>query len=101
MKTKKPKTKTAIGTITNQLRKIWLWSPERRAALRRAGIGKKCACEECGKTVEEGAKLEVHHVTPCSLTKEAKRIHERLFNSEFDVLCHDCHQTTHAKEEGI
>ena len=95
MKKKKPLTATRVSTITNALRRIWLWSPERRAALKRAGIGKACACEECGITVGEGAKLEVHHVDPCDMTKLAKKVREKMFNTEFDVLCQECHRDVH------
>ena len=92
----KPKKKRKfypVAVITSALRKVWLWSPLRREALK---IANNC-CEECGAAKKDGAKLEVHHTIPCDLTKEAKRIAEKLFPpvETLDVLCHNCHQERH------
>lgn len=97
-KRKKSATTTPVARITNMLRRIWLWSPERTAVVKRAG-GK---CEECecelSKTAKEFEKtgnprLEIHHVEPVDMTELAKLIHRRLFPGAdgLDCLCRSCH----------
>lgn len=98
-KEKTPLTTTPIGRITAMLRKIWMWSPERAAAMKRGAKH----CEECGcegvptkKDAEKTGKkrLEVHHVIPCDMTELAKLIHKRMFPGveNLDCLCTDCHK---------
>jgi hypothetical protein len=46
--------------ITSALRRIWLWSPMRREAIKRArDNGNKC--EKCSKT---DSKLQIDHIVP-------------------------------------
>jgi len=97
-KKKKPLTATPVGRITAMLRKVWMWSPERAAVMKRAAKH----CEECGcsgvatKKEQEkkgGARLEVHHVVPCDMTELAKYIHKRMFPGadNLNCLCQECH----------
>jgi len=98
-KKKKPLTATPVGRITAMLRKIWMWSPERAAIMKRGAKH----CEECGcegvqtKKQEEAtgkARLEIHHIVPCDMTELAKLIHKRMFpgNDNLDCLCIPCHK---------
>jgi len=102
---KKPakKKSTPVGRITNALRRIWLWSPERAEVVKRAGK----YCEECGvegvfnrKDADKTGKprLEIHHVEPCDMTQLAKMIHKRMFPGadKLDCLCVDCHRKADA-----
>lgn len=100
---KKPLTKTPVGRITIALRKIWMWSPERREVMKRAGKH----CEECGtecvETIKQQQKtgkprLEIHHVEPCDMTALAKMVHAKMFpgSDKLDCLCQDCHKEAEA-----
>lgn len=91
---KKRKPVSYVSRVSSALRRIWLWSELRRTALKQADH----CCEECGASKKDGAKLEVHHSEPVDMTKEAKRICDKLFPpiETLDVLCKDCHRERHA-----
>ncbi len=85
---------TKRGAITRVLRKLWMWSPERYEAMRRAGH----SCEKCGvkKSVAKGKeqKLEVHHKKgEIDWDKIIKVIREELLcdPDELEALCPECH----------
>lgn len=97
-KKKLPLTATPVARITSMLRKIWTWSPERAAVMKRSGG----YCEECGlpgsKTKKQqikngGKRLEVHHCAPCDMTELAKLIHKRMFPGAelLTAVCEECH----------
>ena len=96
---RKPRTKTQVSLIANMLRKIWSWSPERSAVVKRANKH----CEECGVPVAStkkeqekkgGRRLEIHHIDPVNMTELAKLIHKRLFPGADKLLglCQKCHK---------
>ena len=92
-----------VSTITAALRKIWMYSSQRRAIIKRANG----CCEECGiegvfnrKDADKTGKprLEIHHVEPCDMTQLAKMVHKRMFPGadKLDCLCVDCHRKADA-----
>lgn len=100
---RKTRTKTNVSLITNVLRRIWSWSPERAAVVKRA----KGHCEECGEPVaatkkeqekKGGRRLEIHHLEPVKMTDLAKMIHARLFPGpdKLLALCEQCHKEADA-----
>ena len=98
-KKRKPLTATPVGRITAMLRKIWMWSPERAAAMRKAPrkICEECGCEGVETKIQEEKtgkpRLEIHHAEPCDMTELAKLIHRRMFPGadKLDRLCQRCH----------
>lgn len=104
-KVKKPKQRTRPCDIRSMVRKLWMWSPERRAALKMYDNH----CAECGvkasKSKSHPVVLEVHHVEPI-----AKAVEEiiRLFFAHILVppdklrpLCPSCHALEHEKAVDI
>ena len=95
--------------IRGALRKIWLWSPQRRAALKRAKWNgtRFYRCQECHLPTE---KPEVDHVVPVGKTPGAKGALDaswdfliaRLFVHEdgLRVLCRPCHQNITQAQKG-
>jgi hypothetical protein len=103
LKKKKPRTKTQVSTIASAIRRIWQWSPEKAAIVKRANKH----CEECGEPVsntkkqqekKSGKRLEIHHLEPVKMTDLAKMIHARLFPGADKLLglCQDCHKEADA-----
>lgn len=93
MAVKKKKKFNPVSYITSYARKGWLFSQVRRDALKIANN----ACECCGATKKDGAKLEVHHREPVDLYREIKKLCEKLMPPVelLDVLCHECHKKEH------
>ena len=86
---------TPKSKITSPIRRIWLYSRERAAALKRDG--KTCQC--CGAT----GKLHVHHINP--IGKKAWAEIEALIrkyvlvNPRFlTTLCKRCHKLAHKND---
>lgn len=96
---KKPN--TPRSKVKSVLGKVFLYSRERRAAIKRAA-GK---CERCGDPIDErgikGTKPEVHHLDGLSWGAILDVIFERLLCdvSRLLVLCRRCHLETHADDE--
>lgn len=92
---------TPRSRITSAIRRLWLYSRERAAALKRA---KNC-CESCGKlsiTRKGGTvKLEVHHMDGIEWDKIIEYIqrHVLVDPSKLEVLCHECHMEEHHGEK--
>ena len=96
--------------IRSALRKIWLWSPVRREALKRAkvgGVAKTWRCEWCKLWTNEP---EVDHILPVGSTPGARGadaaatwddLIRRMFCSAegLRVLCRYCHQAK-TKQKG-
>lgn len=84
---------TPSSMIVAMLRRLWMWSRERRIALRRSKV-----CECCGGP----GPVEVHHKKPASLPSIVALIREELLVSpdKLQVLCIDCHDEVHGKERG-
>lgn len=78
-------------------RQIWMWSPARREALKKAKIGKGrealYQCAVCPKQVPHYC-VDVDHVIPCGEFSNYEQYAEwcyRLFEGELRVLCKPCH----------
>jgi len=85
------------------LRKLWLWSDQRRAALSRGRQARGCyKCEQCGSLVGVGL-IVVDHINPAVPVTgwdSWDGYIERLFCSEegLQVLCDMCHLIKTAAE---
>lgn len=93
---KKRKSFNLKSKITSALRKIWLFSPQRRAAVKRAkDNGNKCENPKCGAYQE---RLEVDHRDPVVPIDEGERDWNvyiaRLMVDEngLENLCTHCHK---------
>lgn len=91
---------TPRGRIRSTVRRLWLTSRERDAAIKRSG--NKCEC--CGalsKTRKGGeATLEVHHRDGIEWEKVIDYIKRNVLQhpDRFDVLCTECHKTEHEEK---
>jgi predicted HNH restriction endonuclease len=94
---KKPPTPKTI--VRNALRKLWLQSRERSAALRRESY----TCERCGlkqsKAKGREVKVNVHHKNGVDWGDLVDLVFERLLQTadDLEVLCVDCHDKEHGK----
>jgi 5-methylcytosine-specific restriction endonuclease McrA len=89
---KTPLTKTLYSRISSTLRRVWQWSPERKARIKLANG----ACEHCGLEVK-GYDACVHHVRPADFRRIERVVREELL-CEVDnllLLCRDCHHEVH------
>lgn len=95
-KGRKKKVYNAAALITSAVRRIWSWSPLRKAALKRAKVGKDICCEECGTVT---TKPEVHHESQIVLHTMCKAIAEKVFPplEELTVCCDECHKEKHRR----
>lgn len=87
--------------IRSALRKIWLWSPERREAKARARVSRGVyRCEMCHQLFP---KIEIDHMRPLGSTPGSRNatidttwdgLIERLFcpADMLRALCKDCHK---------
>jgi len=89
---KKPLTATLYSRICSPLRRIWQWSPERKARIKLAG-GR---CEECGLEVK-GYDACVHHVRPVDFRRIERVVREELLCGidNLRLLCRPCHHAVH------
>ena len=90
-KKKKAKTYKLRSRLTSAIRKVWLYSPQRRDVLKAAKEnGNKCAL--CNKAQE---KLEVDHVksaVPLSgWTGDWTLYITQMFEGEMMAICKPCH----------
>lgn len=78
------------GLIIAALRKIWLFSPERREAKSKAKRGKSYLCASCKQTY---LKVSVDHIVPVGTFTSWDAFIERLFCpiDNLQVLCKGCH----------
>ena len=89
--------------IVQALRKVWLYSPLRREALRKAFKGNGWYhCAKCGINTE---KPTVDHCIPVVSPKEGFKDWDRYIQNllfcnekELDVLCRACHKDKTKKE---
>ena len=92
---RKPKTYNQWSKIRSALRKVWLYSPQRREALAAAKLGKDplylcCVCQK----VHPKYAIEVDHIVPCGKLTGIDNISEfafRLFEGHLQVMCRPCH----------
>ncbi len=85
--------------LRNAARRLWLYSPERREAKRRAKAGAGYwRCEKCGAIRD---KVEINHRWPCGPTPGSRKANgatwdgffARLFcpSDGLEIVCHECH----------
>jgi hypothetical protein len=104
MKPKRKKKPPLKSKITGALRKVWRWSPERRAALERARVCRgSYECELCGH--RSGPKgVQVDHQEPVvdpSAGFQGWDVYiARLFcgTEGLRVICKGCHEAETAKQ---
>lgn len=85
--------------ILSALRRIWRWSPERKATYDKVKCGiDKYRCEKCNKVFSRKKKqVAVDHISPVVSTKEGFKTWDdyisRLYCSKegLQVLCTSCH----------
>jgi 5-methylcytosine-specific restriction endonuclease McrA len=118
---KKAKKYNHKSMLRSAARKIWMWSPMRKEAIKNARVGNGCVgCASCGLKMKEAGvsvfdekkqktvkkkEYAVDHTIPAS--EPAASIHSwdnfylRLFEcpvSELKILCHQCHGVKTASE---
>ena len=86
---KLPPWRTKRVVVYKALYKLWMYSNERKAALKAEG----CQCEECNTT----DNIHVHHRDGTSLKAVVDLIYEILLvhPDKLEVLCRDCHGNRH------
>jgi 5-methylcytosine-specific restriction endonuclease McrA len=95
---KKPYTPTSC--ITGGIRRIWAYSRERQATLKRD----KYTCQSCGKKQSQAkgkeVYVEVHHREPIDWAGIAAIIRERVLKTPDDLvtMCKECHDEITAKQ---
>ena len=84
-RTRKPATATTPGKLASWLRRLWWYSPERKAVLARDGH-KCCACGS-------RSKLNVHHIHGVNWARIRKVLFDELFcgPDKLITLCGPCH----------
>lgn len=99
---KKPKVWNQWSKIRSALRKVWLYSPQRREALIKVKNGKMYWCSTCNKMMPKWA-IDVDHIIPCGSLgsiEDVKGFVDRLFHGQLQILCKVCHTLkTHKKEK--
>ncbi len=101
---RKPKKFNVESKIRSALRKIWLYSPQRRETLNRAKIKglPLWLCHTCkGSFVKE--QVHVHHKITCGKSGMGNfdNFIDKLFNGKLEVLCVFCHNDEHDKENKV
>lgn len=93
---------TPISKIKNPLRLLWLYSRERREALKMQNN----TCQKCGAkaSVAKGKeqKVEVHHIEGIDVWKQiVLLIRDKLLCSpeKLMVVCKECHAKIHEDEK--
>lgn len=95
--------------IRSAARRIWMWSPARKQAIRDARVAKGLVeCCQCKKQMKENAKekeYRVDHIIPASepaaLIKSWDDFFERLFTGALQILCIPCHEVKTKEENAI
>ena len=89
------KPNTPRSKIKNALRRLWMQSRERAAALKSTGY----CCSDCGvkQSTAKGreVKLEVHHEPQIDWTGLTQLIAERILESPQRPVCKECHKKAH------
>lgn len=114
MRARKPKTFNWRSQVRGAARRIWMWSPARREAIRSARIAPNTVqCASCKSRMVENPKdgankqWQVDHTEPAS--EAAKKIHdwndwfERLFcpPDGMKILCVECHDKKTKRENKV
>lgn len=95
MKKQKSRKYNVESKIRSALRKIWLYSPQRKEALNKAKVRGMplYICAHCKKTrLKE--QVHVDHILACGVSAMGNFdvFISRLFEGELQVLCVDCHE---------
>ena len=97
---KRRKARSQQALIISALRRVWLWSPERRAILSGAKSGSDgYVCESCG----EIGNVQVDHIDPVGKFLDWNTFIERLFVPSYrlQALCKRCHLIKTNKEKEV
>ena len=98
---RKPSEFTTKGVVRSWLRRLWLRSKERSAALKR----ERYCCQRCGvkQSVAKGreVKLHVHHIDGIDWDGVTEVVIERLLPhpDRLEVLCKACHDEEHRSKK--
>jgi 5-methylcytosine-specific restriction endonuclease McrA len=91
---KKAKKYNVWSKVRSAMRKVWMYSPQRREALKAAQMdGKSYFCCLCKKVFEKWG-MDVDHIQPCgSFTNWAEfgLWADRLFTNPLQAICKHCH----------
>lgn len=98
---KKPKTFNVWSKIRSALRKVWMYSPQRREALGAAKYGNEgfYICQLC-KKVHPKYAMDVDHIDECGKLTELDHVRgfvDRLFNGRLQAICKPCHKAKRKK----
>lgn len=94
---------TPKSTVRTALRRLWLRSRERAAAIKREG---NC-CEECGKRGSRAkgreVRIEVHHLDGIPWDRVMAYIYRHLLvdPGALAVLCEECHKQKHEGNDDL
>jgi hypothetical protein len=112
---KKPKSEIdkVYGSLTNAIRRLWMFSKSRKQALDRAKIfesyklksgknSKRCvgySCERCGVVVTTSKEIQVHHIKPVGniFNIPLAEVIKMMWCPSEDLLCvcKKCHKEIH------
>ena len=99
----KKKPNTPRSRVKGALRRLWLYSRERDAAIKRDGY----TCQNChrkqSKAKGKEFKVEVHHRAGIDWDGVVDIIIDRVLKhpDELETLCKQCHEKIHEKEEAL
>ena len=94
---------TPRSQVRSALRKLWLRSRERQAALKRD----KYSCQFCGakQSRAKGREVyvEVNHIEGCEWEKIFEYIYRHLLvdPQKLEVLCKPCHEAETKRQRGL
>jgi len=86
--------------ITSAIRKIWLWSPQRRNIITacKVRVGRRVfiECEACHKLFEPN-QIQVHHIESVGsiFSITLQEVIDKMFTDNLKVLCKSCHKEAH------
>jgi len=91
--------RTPKSVIKSALRRLWLYSPERREALRRDNHTCVLCERKQSKAKGREVKVEVHHIDEIDWDALIEEIRKRLLcdPERLSTVCKDCHRKTHGK----
>lgn len=99
---RKVKVYNVFSKMRSALRKIWMYSPQRRQALADVKMSDGMyLCLLCKKPQEKWA-MDVDHIIECGSLKSLDDIRgfvDRLFNGKLQAICKICHLGKRKKKE--
>ena len=90
---------TPNGQIVSALRRVWMRSRERAAALKRDGYTCQCCGKKQSKAKGKEVDVVVHHLDGINWTGKAEEIRRDVLQTpaRLQTLCVDCHDAEHKK----